>query len=179
MVNEIKFRKVSTSEMEDYHKLRLNCLKDFPQNFGTLYKEEIESANFKFDKIINQKATTDFLMGAFKNDELIGICGFIQEKREKTKHIGAISGMYVLTEFSGQKIGTGLLDATIKLAFGNSEIEQIMLAVTGKNQSAKHLYEKFNFTEYGRLPQYFKFNNEYETQILMVLTKTKYKLANR
>lgn len=173
MVDEIIFRKVSTSEIEDYHKLRLACLKEFPQNFGTLYKEEFESANFKFDEIITQDSATDFLMGAFTNNTLVGICGFIQEKREKTRHIGEISGMYVLPEFSGRKIGAGLLHETIKLAFGNSELEQIVLAVTEKNQSAKRLYEKFNFTEYGRLPRYLRFEDEYDGQILMVLTKSR------
>ena len=179
MGDKIEYRKVESSEIEMYHNLRLNCLKNYPQNFGTLYNEELKSQNFKFDKIINQKSTTAFLMGAFKNEELVGICGFVQEKREKTKHVGGISGMYVLTEFSGQKIGAGLLNATIQLAFDNSEIELIILAVADKNQSAKNLYKKLNFVEYGRLQNYFKYKDNYETQIFMSLNKNESRTTNR
>ncbi|MBS1730420.1 MAG: GNAT family N-acetyltransferase [Bacteroidetes bacterium] len=178
MDETIIYRKVKTTEIEFYHQLRLDCLKNYPQNFGTLYSEELVTTNYKFDKIINQELTNDFLMGAFKNEKLVGICGFIQAKRLKTKHIGEISGMFVSREFSGQKIGTGLLNSTIQIAFDNLEIEQIILTVADKNLSAKNLYKKFNFTEYGKLPNYFKYDGEYETQVLMTLTKNEIKTTN-
>jgi RimJ/RimL family protein N-acetyltransferase len=171
MTNEIIYRKVRIDELEMYHGLRLDCLKKYPENFGTLYDEEKNSSNFKFDKIVSKKSTTDFLMGAFSESKLIGICGFVQEKRQKTKHIGEISGMYVTTEFKGQKVGAELLRATITTAFENAELEQIVLAVAEKNQTAQNLYKKFNFIEYGRLKNYFKVDSSYETQIFMKLTK--------
>ncbi len=171
MTENILYRKVEINEIEQYHKIRLDCLKNYPENFGTLYEEEHKSANFKFDKIITHQSTTDFLMGAFLNERLVGICGFIQEKREKTKHIGEISGMYVMTEFSGQKIGAKLLNATILTAFNNFALEQIILAVADKNQTAQNLYKKFGFVEYGRLKNYFKENGQYETQIFMTLVR--------
>ncbi|MFM9837759.1 MAG: GNAT family N-acetyltransferase [Cyclobacteriaceae bacterium] len=171
MNENIVYRKIEINEIEQYHKIRLDCLKNYPQNFGTLYDEEQKSSSFKFDKIIGQQSTTDFLMGAFSNERLVGICGFIKEKREKTKHIGEISGMHVIAEFSGQKIGARLLNTTILTAFKNSALEQIILAVADKNQTAQNLYKKFGFVEYGRLKNYFKDNGEYETQVFMTLVR--------
>jgi ribosomal protein S18 acetylase RimI-like enzyme len=118
-------------------------------------------------------------MGAFSNDRLVGICGFIQEKREKTKHIGEISGMYVKTEFGGQKIGEKLLNTTVLTAFDNSILEQIILVVTDKNQVAKNLYKKYGFVEYGRLKSYFKDNGKYETQVFMTYVRDDNKTTNR
>ena len=171
MTQEIVYRKLGIIDKEDYHNIRLDCLKNYPENFGTLFEEEQLSTNFKFDKIIDQNHLTDFLAGAFKDDRLIGICGYIQEKRQKTIHIGELSGMYVMTEFSGQQIGKGLLNFTIENAFKNSILEQIILAVADKNKNAQNLYLKNGFKEYGRLKNYFKYQGEYETQVLMVLTR--------
>jgi|688.fasta_scaffold787924_1 RimJ/RimL family protein N-acetyltransferase len=179
MTENIVYRKVEENEIEQYHKIRLDCLKNYPQNFGTLYDEEKKSSSFKFDKIIAQRLTTDFLMGAFANERLVGISGFIQEKREKTKHIGEISGMYVVEEFSGQKIGAGLLSVTILTAFAISTLEQIILAVADKNKTAQNLYKKYGFVEYGRLQNYFKDNGIYETQVFMTLTRDQNKTTNR
>lgn len=179
MTENIVYRKLESNEIDQYHKIRLDCLKKYPQNFGTLYDEEKKSSSFKFDKIITQQSTTDFLMGAFSNDRLVGICGFIQEKRAKTNHIGEISGMYVMTEFSGQKIGAGLLNTTILTAFENPALEQIILAVADKNQTAQNLYKKYGFVEYGRLKNYFKDNDKYETQVFMTLIKDENKTTNR
>jgi RimJ/RimL family protein N-acetyltransferase len=127
--------------------------------------------SYKYDKVLADPTTTDFLMGAFKGNLLIGICGFTREKRAKTKHQGEISSMYVQPEFSGQKIGTGLLLATIGAAFEDPGLEQITLGVVEQNLAAQGLYQKAGFVEYGRLPHYFKHNDAYETQVLMVLTR--------
>lgn len=117
-------------------------------------------------------------MGAFSDDLLIGICGFIQEKRQKTSHIGTISSMYVTTAFKGQKIGAGLLNATILNAFHIPNLEQITLAVAGQNETAQNLYKKYGFLEYGRLNHYFKYNGNYETQVLMTLTRQDFATTN-
>lgn len=179
MANEIDYRKLNPEEIELYHKIRLDCLKKFPENFGTLFEEEQKSKNFKFDKIILQKSSTDFLMGAFIDKELIGICGFIQEQRQKTRHIGELSGMYVMPEFSERNIGTGLLKATIQSAFENPILEKIILAVAAGNQIAQKLYLNNEFKEYGRLGNYFKYEGEYETQVFMVLAKDVMKTTYR
>ncbi len=110
-------------------------------------------------------------MGAFKENKLVGICGFMQEKRQKTKHIGELSSMYVKPENSRQNIGTELLKATMQAAFENPFLEQIILAVAEKNQHARNLYLKAGFEVYGRLANYFKDQGEYETQIFMQINK--------
>ena len=179
MTENIVYRKLEINDIEQYHNVRLDCLKNYPQNFGTLYDEEQKSSSFKFDKIISQKLTTDFLMGVFSNGRLVGICGFIQEKRKKTKHIGEISGMYVMPEFGGQKIGAKLLNTTLLTAFDNSALEQIILAVADKNKTAQNFYKKYGFVEYGRLQNYFKENGIYETKVFMTLTRDQNKTTNR
>ncbi len=171
MTNEIIYRKITASEIDLYHSIRLDCLKNYPENFGILYEEELKTNNFKFDKIISDNASTDFLMGAFIEEDLIGTCGFIQESRKKKSHIGVISGMYVMPAYKSKGIGKKLIEATISQAFENPEIEMITLAVAGSNTVAQTLYNKIGFKEYGRLSKYFKYKGEYETQVFMALSK--------
>jgi ribosomal protein S18 acetylase RimI-like enzyme len=78
-----------------------------------------------------------------------------------------------MIKFSRQKIGAKLLETTLQTAFNNAGLEQITLAVSEKNQNAQNLYKKFNFVEYGRLPNYFKDNEKYETQVFMNLARAK------
>ena len=63
---EITYRNLNFTDKEKYREIRLECLKNYPQNFGTLYEDEINSNSLKFDKVILQNHETDFLFGAFK-----------------------------------------------------------------------------------------------------------------
>ncbi len=172
MDNEIFFRKLNIDDKTAYHQIRLECLKNHPDNFGTLYEDELKSTEYKFDKIIDNPSITDFLMGAFDGEKLIGICGFIQEKKQKTRHQGELSSIYVKPTHSGKGIGFQLIESAIHLAFQIPELEQLVLGVVDNNPTAKRLYEKLHFKEYGRLEHYYKSNDKYETLVLMVLRKS-------
>jgi RimJ/RimL family protein N-acetyltransferase len=167
----IKYKPLSLENLVAYRQIRLECLKNHPENFGSLYEDELHSKELKFDKIIAQNDGTDFLMGAFENGNLVGICGYIQEKRIKTKHSGDISHMYVKTEFGGKGIATQLLKKSIEQAFLDKEIEQITLGVVNSNEQALHVYRKIGFVQYGVLEKYYKYQNVYQSLVLMVLTR--------
>jgi ribosomal protein S18 acetylase RimI-like enzyme len=138
-----------------------------------LYEEELENDSLKFDKIIVQNGTIDFLMGAFDKEILIGICGYIQEKRTKTRHQGEISQMYVSPSYHGKGIAKELLKLTISKAFSDSNLEFITLGVVRSNAPAIDLYQKHGFKQYGVLPNYYKNGDSYEDMVFMKLDKTK------
>lgn len=173
--NNINYRILNDTDINSYKKIRLDCLKNYPQNFGTLYEEEINSASFKFEKILSTNTENDFLFGAFETLQLTGICGFIQEKRLKTKHIGEISQMYVMPEHGKKGIAKQLLHLTIERAFSNTHLEQITLGVVNSNNLALSLYEKTGFVQYGFIENYYKHNNNYEAMVLMALTRNSFR----
>jgi hypothetical protein len=90
----ITYKTLSASHIDKYRAIRLECLQNYPQNFGSLYEDELQSKQLKFDKIIAEDNSTDFLYGAFDEEKLVGICGCIKENRVKTKHTAEISHMY-------------------------------------------------------------------------------------
>ena len=172
MQNNIKYRVLMSDDINLYREIRLDCLQNYPQNFGISFENERETIKLKFDDILKNKKSTSFLYGAFLEEKIIGICGFIRETSLKSKHRGKISQMYVKDEFAGQKIGAQLLHLTLKKAFDDTTLELIELGVIKENQKAMDLYLKFGFVAFGQFEKYFKFKENYSTMIFMVLAKS-------
>lgn len=167
----ISFRQLGKDDALLYRKIRLECLKNFPDNFGSTFEEESRIERLKFEIFLSEENTDNFMFGAFDGENLIGICGFSREPRNKTRHRGEIVQMYVNPAFAGQNIGFDLLQRTIEKALANSEIEQIILSVVAENKGANKLYEKIGFVQYGFINNYFKEGEKYWNQRFMVLER--------
>lgn len=171
---EIEYRTLESKDLDAYRKVRLECLKSHPENFGSTFEEESAANSLLLDKIISKKPTAEFVMGAFYLGELIGICGMRQEGRLKTNHRGEIVQMYVRESFSGNGIGKKILASALNRAFENASIDQVTLGVVANNIGAVTLYKNVGFVEYGRLENSFKSNNQGTIQLLMILTRERY-----
>jgi RimJ/RimL family protein N-acetyltransferase len=169
----VSFRQLTNDDRREYRRIRAECLQKFPDNFGSTFEEESLIPELKFERYLSDENSCNFMFGAFVNNELIGICGFLRGDRNKTKHRSEIVQMYVSPNFAGQNIGFRLLQTTIENAFENAEIEQVTLAVVVGNQRANKIYERVGFVEYGILPKYFKQDETYRDQRFMVLERTK------
>jgi len=165
----IQYRKLFPKDAKEYRKIRLECLEKYPDNFGSTFQEERIRPKLAIEESIEQQANGKFVIGVFNGEELIGICGFSQEPRPKTRHIGTIIQMYVRAEYGGKGIGLELLKMAIHEGFKIPEIEQLLLGVVATNKSANRIYEQAGFQQYGLLKNYFKAGNAYSDQRLMVL----------
>lgn len=171
---EIVYRTLETKDLDAYRKVRLECLKAHPENFGSTFEEESEGDTLLLGKILSKSQTSEFMMGAFHDGELIGICGMKQEGRLKTNHRGEIVQMYVRSSFAGKGIGKKILESALGKAFANPSIDQVTLGVVADNQGAVTLYKNLGFIEYGKLGNSFKAHGQGTTQLLMVLTRERY-----
>ena len=173
-MTQINFRLLDLTDLESYRRIRLECLTNYPDHFGDSYEEELNADPSKFEKTFLSGNDHSFLNGAFSQGILIGISGFIQQKRIKTRHRGDLVQVYVDPSFSGQGIGSGLIEVTIAMAFGNILIDQVLLSVVRSNEHAIKLYQKFGFVQYGAIENYFKLANHSSSQIFMALTRQNY-----
>lgn len=118
------------------------------------------------------KDTPDsFTLSAWVGHELTGVASFIRdgENREKLRHKGLISTMYVAKAYRGSGIAKQLLTAIIQRVKTNPDIEQINLIVLNSNKKAKRLYESFGFQTYGTEANSIKWNGAYFAEDLMAL----------
>lgn len=115
-----------------------------------------------------------FTLGAYAQNALAGIVSFARdgEDREKLRHKGMISTMYVSKEFRGRGIAKVLLEELIKRVKAIADIEQINLIVISDNSRAKQLYESFGFKKYGTELNSIKWEGQYFSEDLMVLRLT-------
>ena len=173
------FRKINANEYLIYRQIRLECLQQYPEYFGSTFEEENARQELVFEKYIKEENPDHFMTGAFDNEVLIGICGFDRQGRNKTKHRGEIVQMYVNADYANKKVGANLLITTINYAFINPEIDQITLSFVEGNLNANKLYENIGFKIYGKIERYFKSGNNYSNQCFMILERENFEGLNK
>ena len=136
----IEYRRLLPSESHIYRNIRLECLKDFPEAFGTKYENAILQEKTGFQLSIENSHEQKFVIGAFDDKTIIGICAF-----ERDNMLGNIYQMYVKPKYTGQKIGYELLQKTIEEIHKLDNDIKIYLEVKINNIRAKKLYEKIGF----------------------------------
>jgi RimJ/RimL family protein N-acetyltransferase len=139
---EIQIRKLLPKESNAYREIRLQCLKNFPNNFTSNYPEEKTKAKLFFQPYIEQSNLDNFVIGAFYNNQLVGISGFKRYERKKIDHRGIIIQVYVNPEYQGKNIGYNIIKATLQEAFKIKGIEQIEIDVIASNEKAANIYKK-------------------------------------
>jgi len=171
---DIIIRKLQPHESAIYREVRLACLKNVPEYFGSTYEEEVLNPKFMFETYIENESPDHVIFGAFDSERLIGITGFNRMARQRAGHRGEVVQVYVDPNYRGQNIGEKLLRRVLEYGFTLDGIEQIQLSVIANNLTAIRLYEKLGFKTFGVQPRYFKAGDIYMDQQFMQLFKSDY-----
>jgi ribosomal protein S18 acetylase RimI-like enzyme len=139
----MNYRKLQPRESSKYRAIRLESLKAFPNAFGTKYDEAIQIEKFRFEYDIEHQVQERFVIGAFDQENLIGICAFAIGENS----VGDIYQMYVKNEYQKKGIGFQLVQKTIFEAQKLFPNIIIQLEVTKGNHNAYNLYQKAGFIE--------------------------------
>ena len=178
-MTSINFRLLNSKDRESYKQIRLESLTNYPDFFGDTYEEEISAHTLRFEKALRSSDSISFLLGAFSDDSLIAISGFIHDGRMKSSHRGDLVQIYVDPSFSSHGIGSELVRLTIAKAFESNLIDQLLLGIDCKNEKAIKLYKKHGFVQYGKLENYFKQGDDSWDQLFLVLTRKDYSITNK
>ncbi|WP_267405038.1 MULTISPECIES: GNAT family N-acetyltransferase [unclassified Chryseobacterium] len=139
----IQYRKLQSGESKLYRNIRLESLQKFPESFGVSYEEATKNEKLRIEFDIENQTKERFVVGAFHEKQLIGICTFIKDENDK----GNIYQMYVQSAFQGNNIGACLIKKTIEETNKNFGVIDIFLEVKVTNLKAYHLYKKIGFIE--------------------------------
>ena len=175
-MNSVNIRILTEQDAIYFQALRLRGLQEAPDAFGATY-EEYKLA--PFTTIIEQVRPKEsfperFVLGAFdQEDQLVGIIGFLRERRHKGQHKASVWGMYVVPEVRGQGIGRMLMETLLQCATTIVGLEQIHLGVVTTNVAARHLYLALGFRVYGTEPHALKNDEHYLDEELMVFSLSK------
>lgn len=164
-MSNVEIREILSSETARYKKFLTSALQHDKESLLITEKDNENSTFPTKDK------NDSFTLGAYIDNMLAGIVSFDRdgENREKLRHKGIISTMYVSKEFRGLGIAKDLLKELIKRVKAIADIEQIKIVVITTNSKAKQLYENFGFEKYGTELNSIKWQGKYFSEDLMVL----------
>ncbi|MEZ4869891.1 MAG: GNAT family N-acetyltransferase [Caldilineaceae bacterium] len=157
---KIRLNMLTVDDALLFHRLRLRSLREHPEAFGSAYEDELNSPQEKVMERF-QGLPDRFIYGAWAAEQLVGFAGFWRYPGLKTRHRGGIGGMYVAPEVRGQGIGSALLAQLIEEARLLPGLEEITLAVTVGNMSARSIYLAAGFKPSHIEKRYIKFNERY------------------
>lgn len=139
----IQYRKLLPEESVVYRAIRLESLKKFPESFCADYEEALKTEKFRIEYDIENQLAERFVLGAFNEDQLIGICTFVKDENDR----GNIYQMYVKEEYQGRNIGLHLIQKVIEEVCSHFKSIEIYLEVKHNNAKAFNLYKKIGFVE--------------------------------
>jgi ribosomal protein S18 acetylase RimI-like enzyme len=168
----VEIRELSEADAASYWPLRLRALREEPESFGSSYEEAkdrpLEHAAARLREMATQD---DFILGAFADDQLVGIVAFSRESGRKNRHIGGVYQMYVAQEARGAGVGRALMRELLAQARAIEALELLTLAVVTSNTAARALYASLGFATYGTQPRALKLDDgRYLDEDLMLLS---------
>ena len=150
-----------------YQGIRLQALRECPTAFNSSYEEERERPTSAFEASL-VPSPTRAMFGAFSGAQLVGTVSVGRDERQKVKHKGSISGVYVSPDYRYRGLGKGLLAYALDVADSRMGLVQLTLLVNAANTSAISLYESFGFKSFGLEPAAALIDGVFHSEMHMV-----------
>lgn len=163
MSADVMIRRLRPDDANSFRAIRLEALTVNPEALGsTLELEDKLDVPWFASRLENSH-----VIGAFRDDELVGTAGFAVQQGQKQAHKGRLWGMYVRP--SARNIGVGRLLVSAVLDVAREKVELIQLTVVRDNRPARRLYESLGFVEFGMEPKASKLGEKYYDEAHMAL----------
>jgi ribosomal protein S18 acetylase RimI-like enzyme len=162
MMSDIEIRQLTLDDVEAYRDIRLEMLRDNPENFGESYEDNLE---YELDFFENRIANSP-IYGGFQNGILLATAGYFIQRGAKVCHKAMVWGVYVKPESRGYRLSQKLIEKNIKDC--SQYVEQVLIHISAKNISALKVYQDIGFKEFGCEPNARKIGGKYFDEISMV-----------
>jgi ribosomal protein S18 acetylase RimI-like enzyme len=157
----MKAELLRAEDIEMIRQVRLEALKNHPENFGADYDHE---AGQPLEWWLRRMGGgTSF--GVWIDGELAGLTVFARQTEKKHAHQGVIGAVYVRPQYRGRGVGDTLMKAALEEA--EKHVEHVTLTVTESNAGAIRLYERNGFKVIGRMPASIRVDGKDHDELAM------------
>ncbi|MER2113909.1 GNAT family N-acetyltransferase [Solibacillus isronensis] len=163
----MNIRILGYKDAEQYKQVRLHGLLNSPTLFSSSFEHENNYTVPEIEQRLRPQADK-FTLGAFEENELIGIATFIREAGAKLNHKGVLVGLYVMPESRGKGVARDMIEELLRLLRENDGLEQLHLTVESTNEQAISLYESLGFKQFAKEERALKVDGNYYDQVWMV-----------
>ena len=148
----IEIRSLDASHARSFRVLRQKALREFPEAFSLTYTEERDTPWSDYLQRFSAEWTSgdSVILGAFRQEELVGAIGLRRWEREKLRHKSYIWVFFVDPAARRAGIGKRLFSTALQYAAELTDLEQIQLSVSTENQTARAIYVASGFEPFGR-----------------------------
>jgi RimJ/RimL family protein N-acetyltransferase len=165
----MEIRPLTRADAEAFSLLRREALQSEALAFTESLAEHNAKSHEQIAASLGSGQDENFVVGAFKDPELVGITGFFRLPGEKTRHKGCVWGVYIKPDHRGKGLAQSLLSAALEKARPQPGLEQIILAVSTSRPAARKLYLSLGFKPYRVEPRALKVDGVYVDEEWMSL----------
>jgi RimJ/RimL family protein N-acetyltransferase len=155
-------RPLHPDEATLYRDIRLEALRLHPEAFSSAFEQESAQPLAAFE----QRLTGNTVFAGFREQDVLGVAGFMAESGMKRAHKGHLWGMYVRRAARGTGLARQLVEAVLEFAQGR--VELVQLSVISGNVPAHRLYSSLGFAPYGLEERSLKVDGKYLDEVHMV-----------
>lgn len=141
-------RPLTPADAAPFNALRLEGLRSDPTAFASSFEEEVDRP---LEVVAARLDAGDdgVVLGAFDDEQLVGVVGLRRVARAKEQHKAYLWGMYVTRTARGLGVGRQLVRAALDHATLMPGLRQVHLGVSTDNEPARVLYASFGFEPFG------------------------------
>jgi RimJ/RimL family protein N-acetyltransferase len=154
-------RPLRADEAATYRDIRLEALRLHREAFSSAFEQETAQPLSYFA----QRLTGNTVFAGFRDQEILGVAGFMPEAGIKRAHKGHLWGMYVRQAARGTGLARQLVEAVLEYA--QDRVELVQLSVIVGNVPAQLLYAALGFVAYGLEERALKVDGKYLDEVHM------------
>ena len=145
-ISGILIRALAESDAKAFRAIRLDALATSPEAFGSSHEEEAALPLETFQARI-EGPEPSVIFGAFADDALVGMAGFLASEKRKQRHKGTLWGVFVRPTWRGHGIAERLVRRVVEHA--GQHVTILYANVVTMNHHARMMYQRLGFTPYG------------------------------